>query len=478
MRIVIDLQSCQSGSRHGGIGRYSMELAKAMAREPRDHELHLLLSAAMPGSIVDIRSAFAGLIPDNRIHVFDIPTPVARRKANRIKVQIAELIREDFLCSLQPDFVHVSSLFEGFSEEVVTSVGRYFPGANTAVTLYDLIPLVQSARYLRDEPSRDYYSDKIANIKRAGLLLAISEYSRLEGIDLLGIDPENVVNISSAADERFQPIEVSPDRANRLRERYGIKRKFLMYTASFDYRKNQKNLILAFALLPVSLRNEYQLVIVGNGSDDALGSLTELGIKAGLGYGEVVFPGHVVDIDLVALYNLCELFVLPSFAEGFGLPALEAMSCGTATIGSNATSLPEVIGWSEALFDPASPSSIAAKIQQALSDEGFLLTLRERGQKQAKNFSWERSAQRAFDAFESHHKRVENYARKEVGHNVVREFPLNGRRDFQVQDGLETLVKKILEVDRVATLTDQDLLEVAEKLADNRSARGARFHEM
>ena len=461
MRIVIDLQSCQSGSKRAGIGRYAMGLATAMAAQPRDHEIWIVLSALMPETIPEVRRAFDGLLPANRIQIFECPANIDTRRAEPARVRAAEIVREDFLKSLQPDIVHIASLFEGFDEEVITSVGQHFPSAQTAVTLYDLIPLVYSTRYLPDSKSRDYYERKIENIKNAGLLLAISEYSRQEGIDLLGCDPEDVVNISSAADERFKPTAIDPARAARLLSRYGIRRKFLMYTASFDSRKNQTGLISAFALLPRELRQHYQLAIVGNGSDEAVSKAKLLAEKSGLGPDEVVFPGHIVDGDLVALYNLCHLFILPSLAEGFGLPALEAMACGTATIGSNVTSLPEVIGWSEASFDPTNPAKIAEKIYQALTDDGFLKELRQRGLEQAKTFSWAKCAEHAFDAFEARHARPEHErarSQQSFAQPVL----------FQATDNIDAVVSKIAEINGVTKLTNQDLLEIADTLASNR----------
>jgi glycosyltransferase involved in cell wall biosynthesis len=392
-----------------------------------------------------------------------LPTVSRFLIAPPISIRVRQSPRE---CALRPDFIHVASLFEGFEEEVVTSVGQYFPGAQTAVTLYDLIPLVHSTRYLPDSKSRDYYERKIENIKNAGLLLAISEYSRLEGIDLLGCDPEDVVNISSAADERFKPTAIEPARAARLLSRYGIRRKFLMYTASFDSRKNQTGLISAFALFPRELRQHYQLAIVGNGSDEAVSKAKLLAEKSGLGPDEVVFPGHIVDGDLVALYNLCHLFILPSLSEGFGLPALEAMACGTATIGSNVTSLPEVIGWSEALFDPTDPAKIAEKIYQALTDDDFLEELRQRGLAQAKTFSWARCADRAFDAYEASHERSEHARTHTRPRNTK---PSAQSAAFQATDNIETVVSKIAAINGATKLTNQDLLEIADTLASNRA---------
>lgn len=465
MRIVIDLQSCQSGSRRSGIGRYSLGLAKAMADQPRGHEIWIVLSALMSDVVPEIRRAFDGILSSGRIRVFDLPRNIEMRTTPPARVRAAEIVREDFLQTLNPDFVHIMSLFEGFREEVVTSVGQYFPGIKTSVTLHDLIPLVQSARYFLDTQTQDFFKKKIENIKNAGLLLANSEFSRLEGIDLLGMRPDQVVNVSSAADERFKPLTLDPEKSARLLARYGIRRKFLMYTASFDPRKNQSGLVSAFSLLPKQLRAPYQLVIVGSGSDDELINLKELALKSGLEHDEVVFPGHVVDSDLVGLYNLCHLFVLPSLSEGFGLPALEAMSCGTATIGSNVTSLPEVVGWSEALFDPTDTKSISNKIHQALTDPGFLQTLRDRGLAQAKKFSWAQSAGKVFDAFESHAQRNKITVGENAGSNSLR-----GMAAADKQSEVERVTKALAQIEGAGSLNSETLMEIAVAIASNRES--------
>jgi hypothetical protein len=251
-----------------------------------------------------------------------------------------------------------------------------------------------------------------------------------------------------------------------LLRRYGILRKFLMYTASFDARKNQTGLVSAFAQLPSHLRKEYQLVFVGNGSADAVLKLRQSAEDLGLGRDEVLILGHVTDQDLVALYNLCHLFVLPSLSEGFGLPALEAMSCGTATIGSNLTSIPEVIGWSDAMFDPTNPASIAKIIYRALTDDGFLQALRDRGLEQAKKFSWKMSAERALDAFEAHHERLAQGKTSQF--REVGEAQRLQHRAFRATDDIEEAVRKIVQIEGASTLDNEELMEVAIAMAANR----------
>ncbi|CAN7213031.1 glycosyltransferase [Variovorax paradoxus] len=403
MRIVIDLQGAQSsGSRHRGIGRYSLSLAQAMLRQAGTHELLIVLNGRFFDAADDINAAVKGLIDPACIKVW---RPAARSgSAARTSGDVLadEKLYETFLASLMPDAVHVSSLFEGLSDEAVTSVGR-FARTPTAVTLYDLIPLINPHPYLNNPVMRDWYMGKVEAMRRGSLWLAISESSRQEGLTHLGLDAARCVNVSTAASDHFRKIDVSPERARELRERYRMHKPFVMYTGGIDHRKNIEGLVRAFALLPAILRAQHQLAIVCSARPEDREALLELARRQGLAEGDVAVTGFVPEQDLVDLYNLCALFVFPSWHEGFGLPALEAMLCGAPVIGANTSSLPEVIGWSDALFDPRDDKAIAAKMSQALSDDGFRSALVDHGVQQSKKFSWDESARRALMAFEQLH---------------------------------------------------------------------------
>ena len=407
MRIVLDLQACQtSGSRNRGIGRYSMALCQAMARQARGHEIVIALTDRFPDTIDPIRKALDGLVHKKNIHVFNTIGPLAELDpANMWRARAAERIRENFIAGLSPDVVHVSSLFEGAIDDAVTSTGSSEDRFDTAVTLYDLIPLIYKETYLSNPRMRDWYYRKLLALKNAELLLSISEHSRDEAIAALQVPSDHIVNISSAVDSVFRPRILSIEEAASLRSRYGFSKPFLMYTGGIDHRKNIERLIEAFAKLPGDIKAQYQLVIVCSISDDNRRRLGSLASEFGLGTTDIVFTGYVPEEDLVALYNACALFVFPSLHEGFGLPVLEAMCCGAAVIGSNTSSIPEVLGREDALFDPRDAAAIANKIHAALTDEDFKASLQRHGPRQAKQFSWDASAQRALDAFEHLHER-------------------------------------------------------------------------
>lgn len=423
MRIVLDLQACQtSGSRNRGIGRYSMSLSQAMARQSRGHEMFIVLNDRFPDTIDPIQKAFDGLLPQKSIRTFNMMAQLSEANpANTWRVRAAERIREDFLAGLSPDFVHLSSLFEGLGDDAVTSVGNIRGEYDTAVTLYDLIPLLNKETYLTNARVRDWYYRKLQVLKNAELLLSISEHSRREALAALQLPEDRVVNISSAVDPVFRPRILSFEETARLRNRYGFSKPFLMYTGGVDHRKNIEGLIEAFAALPREIKTQYQLAIVCSVDDDNRRRLESLASKFGLGKTDVVFTGYVPEDDLVALYNTCALFVFPSLHEGFGLPVLEAMSCGAAVIGSNTSSIPEVLGREDALFNPRDISAIAHKIHSVLINEDFKASLQRHGRQQAKQFSWDASAQRALDAFEHCHDRRNN--RIHVAVNVPQQRP-------------------------------------------------------
>ena len=398
MRIVLDLQGVQSESRFRGIGRYSLALAKEMARQAGDQELWVCLNAALSESIAGARDEFLDLIPRNRICVFNIARPVAESEpSNTPRARVSESIREAFLADLDPDIVHVSSLFEGWLDDTVTSIGE-FAKHPTAVTLYDLIPLLNKQNYLGCDEAIRWYDRKISSLKRADVLLAISEYARQEAIEALSIGPDRIVNISSAVSEVFHPRRLSESARAALYAKYGIAGRYLLYSGAFESRKNVDRLVEAFSMMPPPLQQQYQLVMVGKIQAAERARLYALGEKLGI-RNRVIQTGYISDEDLAMIYSYCDLFIFPSLHEGFGLPPLEAMACGAPAIGSNCTSIPEVIGRKDALFDPHHTTAITRKIVEVLTNSSFRRTLQEHAGRQARSFSWRETARRVLASF-------------------------------------------------------------------------------
>jgi glycosyltransferase involved in cell wall biosynthesis len=403
MRIVIDMQGAQStGSWNRGIGRYTLALASAIARNRGDHEILLVLNGAFPESIERIKQHFSELIPEENIRIWYSNQPTAfNNENNKWRREVAELAREAFIASLKPDFVLIGSLFEGLGDDAVVTIKLFDESIKTAVVLYDLIPYINSDIYLQNQDVKRWYLSKIEHLSRADLWLGISESSAQEGIDHLGFDKNKCVSISTDADEQFKVNVVSDATMAGLKRKYGIINDFIMYTGGIDYRKNIEGLIKAYALMPESIRANHQLAIVCSIQEETRNSLIRLGESLGLEENQLLLTGYVPEEDLVSLYNICRLFVFPSWHEGFGLPALEAMRCGAVVLGANTSSLPEVVGNPEALFDPYSVEDMAKLIERSLMDDQFRFSLKEKSIKQEKNFSWDKTAIKAITLIEN-----------------------------------------------------------------------------
>jgi len=290
-------------------------------------------------------------------------------------------------------------LFEGFDDDAATSIGASLC-QRTAVVLYDLIPWIHQATYLTNDQHRYWYLDKIDHLRRADLLLGISASSTQEAVEHLGFDTADAVNISTAADNRFKLHQPTSEQLAHLSTSYRLHQPFVMYTGGIDHRKNIEGLLESWARLPGPLRQTYQLAIVCSIQPADRDRLSHLARRLDLEENAVVFTGYVPDSHLLWLYNACELFVFPSWHEGFGLPVLEAMQCGKAVLAANRTSLPEVVGRTDSLFDPFDTEDIAHHIERALTDETWRQELAHHGLQQAQQFSWEASARHAWQALE------------------------------------------------------------------------------
>ncbi|XGB42684.1 MAG: glycosyltransferase [Nodosilinea sp. LVE1205-7] len=313
--------------------------------------------------------------------------------------QAAHVIRQAFIETLAPDIVHISSLVEWW--DVPISLPPVQSCLPSSLTLYDLIPLKRPDALPPHPQAQQWYRSQIAQISQASLVLAISEYARQEALQALALDPSRVVTIAAGVSEVFfgDLPDDAATRANFLKAQ-GIEKPFALVVGVIEPRKNNLRLVEAWAQLPPSVRHRHQLVFVASTiCPTTFKALIEALKRHNIPDQEVIFLQDQSDHNLHLLYSACRVFILPSLQEGFGLPAAEAMVCGAATIGSNATSIPEVIGWQEALFDPTSVDQIREKLLQVLTDEAFLLALKQHAKSRADQFSWDAVAQRAMAAF-------------------------------------------------------------------------------
>jgi hypothetical protein len=210
LRILIDLQGAQNGSRYRGIGRYSLALAKGIARNAGEHKVFILLNGLFSATIADIRASFSGILAEDRFLVFTSPGPVNElRSENAWRRRTAEILREYVIDALLPDVVLITSMVEGAEDDTITSLASIRSTVAAAAIVYDLIPLADPDRYIGWEPAKLWYHGKIDSLRRADLLLAISQATMNESIRMLNIEPSRIKNISSAADASFSSANVS-----------------------------------------------------------------------------------------------------------------------------------------------------------------------------------------------------------------------------------------------------------------------------
>lgn len=400
MRIVIDLQGAQSASRWRGIGRYSVSLVETIARLRGDHEIVIVLSDAFPETLVALRSRFAPLVGAQNVRVWSAPMPVRGHAPDNAERRArAEIILEGFIASLKPGVLFVSSHFEGYGDDAVTSIKRLDTGVPVAVTLYDLIPLHDPKRYLKPNPAWErFYTEKLEALKRADLLLAISDFSARDAERRFGTEGRSIVNMSGACSDIFRPSDMPTATRAALKARLGIDRAYVITSGTIEPHKNLSTLFAAFSGLPRKTRDGHLIVLVGHVEDGQRAIYRNMLKSAGLTPSSLVITGYVNDAELVALYSDARLMVFPSMDEGFGLPPLEAMSCGTPTIGSSASSIPEVIGLTEAQFDPRDTAGLTKLMERGLGDEAFREILVRNAAERAQVFTWERTARIALDA--------------------------------------------------------------------------------
>lgn len=402
MRIAIDLQGVQSNSRYRGIGRYTLLITKAIIRNKGEHDVILVANGTIIDSISSIFSHFDDIIPRENIKFWYAPGPLSYQgNQNHAAIENAKIIREAFIYSLNPDLIYIPAMFEGFLDDSILSVNEFKNKIPTVATLYDLIPLKNPKHYLDSNPEyKKFYLEKINYLNRCHALLAISEFTENEGKEYLKDRKGDVINVSTSCDDIFRKNNYSKIDVNDFISRYSLKDKFFLYTGGADERKNLPRLLEAYSLLPVDIKDDYLLVIAGPLSDIARYNLLNEAKKFNIG-ANIRIVGYISDDELVKFYNLCALFIFPSWHEGFGLPALEAMACGAVVIGANNTSLPEVIGEKDALFDPFSVTDIANKIKKVITDKTFHEKLVKIESERIKCFSWDLIARKALQIFES-----------------------------------------------------------------------------
>ena len=269
----------------------------------------------------------------------------------------------------------------------------------TVVTIHDLIPLL--LREYRGGPLVRLYTALVSTTARsAALVLTDSEASRRDIIAHLDLPPERVRVIYLAADERYTPAPAPDDGA--IRSRYDLPERYVLYLGGFDVRKNVESVLASYRWAGPAIGDECPLVIAGRLPErDTPFSPDPRRLARDMDMDEqfVYFIDSPTEADKPALYRGAVAFVFPSRYEGFGLPVLEALACGAPVVGSDVSSIPEVVGNAGVLLSPDDAEGMAGAIIQLAIDEGFRAELSHRALAQAARFSWERAAWETLAAY-------------------------------------------------------------------------------
>lgn len=399
MKLLFDLQGLQNESRTRGIGRYVRSLFEALVRR-KDIELYALLNESINDTQNEAFEFVRGKLPEDRIYYFpSLDDTRYGSDTGTYRRKFAQASYEIFVAQTGCDALLVGTAVEGFNDDTIISLKMRNSPYIKSVILYDLIPLIDPERYIGWYKTRNWYFDCISHIESADISLAISDSSRSEALQHLKLAPNSSVAISTAIDPTL--FNTAGPAGGDILERLNISKPFLMHTSVIEPRKNFDGLVKAFAALPLEVREKHQLLLVGKASPEMEAHLRAIAEASDVPEEDLIIPGFVSDDDLIRLYRACRLFVFPSLHEGFGLPALEAMACGCPAIGSNLTSVPEVIGDPEYTFDPNDTAAMTKMMQRLLTNEKAWRKARNHAVKHAASFSWDRVADRAVVALKA-----------------------------------------------------------------------------
>ena len=274
------------------------------------------------------------------------------------------------------------------------------PSVSTVVTIHDLIPLL--LREYQGGPLVRLYTALVSAAARsAALVLTDSEASRRDIIAHLGLPAERVRVVYLAADERYTPIP-APDDAP-IRARYGLPERYVLYLGGFDVRKNVATALRAYRRAGPVIGAACPLVIAGRLPERDTPFAPDprrLAREQGIDERGVRFVGFVDEADKPAFYRGAVAFIFPSRYEGFGLPVLEALACGTPVVGSDVSSIPEVVGDAGVLLPPDDAGGMADALIRLATDGDFRAELSRRALAQATRFSWERTVRETLAAYQ------------------------------------------------------------------------------
>jgi glycosyltransferase involved in cell wall biosynthesis len=376
MRIAIDYTP--AAHQRAGIGRYTRGLVQALTR----------LDAADQYTLLVLGQAGAHFTPTRLPANFNLRfVPISDRWATVLWYRLNLPVPVDL-------FTGRADLFHGPSFTLPPS---FMP---SLLTVHDLSFL----RYPQGaHPALLAWLTKAVprSLRRARHVLADSENTRADLIELMNVSTGQITVIGAGVEERFRPV-TDPETLAHIRARYRLPDRFVLSVGTLEPRKNLTGLIAAFNHLATTMEapSTADLHLVMAGGKGWLYADIFAAAEASPIRERIHFVGYVADEDLPALYSLATLFAFPSHYEGFGIPVLEAMACGTPVVCADNSSLPEIAGDAALLVEASDTDALADAMQRLLVDISLREKLIQRGHEQAKKFTWEKAARRLLGVYE------------------------------------------------------------------------------
>jgi alpha-1,3-rhamnosyl/mannosyltransferase len=338
-----------------------------------DESYTLGLLRELPGAAPDL--AFACSVREPHAVPGDVPAEV-----ERITLAVASPYRR-----IPRAFPRLARERGAALAHVQYFVARRLP-CPAVVTVHDL-SFARAPELMRTRDRLLFERFVPPSLRRARRVIAVSETTRRDLLEVYGVAPERVVAVPNGVGTRFQPVA---DARAEVERRFALAEPYLLFVGALQPRKNAPALVAAYARL-VRKGAEPLLVLAGNdrgGGDQVRAAIADYGLEA-----RVRLLGYVSEPDLPALYSAAEALVFPSLYEGFGIPALEAMACGVPVAASSTTGLGEAVGDAAVTFDPSSVGAIAEAVERLLDDVSLRQRLRAEGLARAAEFTWRRAAE-------------------------------------------------------------------------------------
>ncbi len=367
MRIGIDARLVYYSQ--AGIGQYILHLVDGLSKVDTENE-YVLLQSRKDDTTILKRPNF------RRVSLW---TP-SHHRLERYALNV-ELMRLGLDVLHSPDFIP-----------------PHRPSCKSVITVHDLAFLLYP-HFLTAESAR-YYGHIDQAVRWTDYIVAVSESTKRDTIDHLGVPEDKITVVYEAANPIFRPVDREKAR-QQVMDRHGVDVPFILFVSTIEPRKNVPTLVRALWQLLECYKEDVHLVLAGGKGwlfEDAFAVVEELRLE-----DRVHFVGRVSSEDLLYLYNAAEMLAHPAFYEGFGLPPLEAMACGLPVVVSNVASLPEVVGDAGLLIDPHDVDELTVSMWRLLNDQELREEMRAAGLRQAARFSWERAARETLEIYRHVH---------------------------------------------------------------------------